>query len=347
MTEGKNYSFKDFLNKVLAGSAAGVVISLIPNAVLSAILGYFDHINIINMIIEAASMFQMTLPLMIGVLIAAQFKLDIKNGIIVGAAAFVASGVVKFDATMDQFVAAGTGDIINVMITSSIAVLMFLMIKDKFGSVSIIALPIVVGIGASVIGMLLYPMVSQITLAIGLLINEITSLQPILMSILITIAFALIIISPVSTVAIGLAIQLDGLAAGAAGMGVATTALLLVLYSYKVNSKGVTLAIGLGGMKMMMPNLFKYPIIMVPIIFNAIISAIPVALFQLLGTPASAGFGLVGLVSPLASLEAGAGIIELVIAWIIVPLIAAYIGKILFEKVMKLYDSEEVFKYQG
>ena len=60
-------------------------------------------------------------------------------------------------------------------------------------------------------------------------------------------------------------------------------------------------------MKMMMPNLFKYPIILIPCLFTATISAIPVVLFNISGTPQSAGFGLVGLVGPLASLDAGLG----------------------------------------
>ena len=41
------------------------------------------------------------------------------------------------------------------------------------------------------------------------------------MSILICCSFASLIISPISTVAIGLAIQLNGVSAGAAAMGVA------------------------------------------------------------------------------------------------------------------------------
>src|SRR5690625_6998714 len=51
----------------------------------------------------------------------------------------------------------GTGDVINIMITASIAVLLLKMIGDNFGSSSIIGLPIVVGVGAGFIGMLTYP----------------------------------------------------------------------------------------------------------------------------------------------------------------------------------------------
>lgn len=247
-------------------------------------------------------------------------------------AAFVGSGVVKFNPDTATYIGAGTGDIINTMITASIAVGMILLIGEKFGSVAIVATPIVVGIGAGLIGYYLYPYITKITAAIGDLINTFTTLQPILMSILIACSFAFLIISPISTVAIGMAIQLNGVSAGAAAMGVAATTVVLVVNSWKVNKPGVTLAIALGAMKMMMPNLFRKPIILVPCLFTAIISAIPVALFSVSGTPASAGFGLVGLVGPLASLDAGLSMILLLISWFVVPIVAAFVGQILFEK---------------
>ncbi len=64
-----------------------------------------------------------------------------------------------------------------------------------------------------------------------------------------------------------------------------------------------------------------------------------------LGTPASAGFGLVGLVGPLASLDAGLSIILLLISWFVVPIVAAFVGQILFEKILKLYDRKDVLNF--
>ena len=96
----------------------------------------------------------------------------------------------------------------------------------------------------------------------------------------------------------------------------------------------------------MMPNLFKYPIILVPTLTTAVISAIPVALFQVSGTPQSAGFGLVGLVGPLASIDAGLNVALAVVAWLVVPIVAALATKFVYEKVLKLYDSNVVFKFQ-
>lgn len=180
-----------FFNKVLAGTASGTIIALIPNAVLGAILKYFAEYKIIEMIIHAAQIFQLATPLIIGGLIAFQFGLTPQKMMIAGGAAFAGSGVIKFNSEVKGFIGAGTGDIINIMITASVAVLLLLVIDKKFGSVEIIALPIVVGVGAGLFGMLIYPYVTQITVAIGKVINNFTDFQPIIMSILIACSFSL------------------------------------------------------------------------------------------------------------------------------------------------------------
>lgn len=338
---------KIFLNKVLSGTATGVIIGLIPNAVLSAILKYFSQYDLANTIIHIAVIFQIATPLIIGALIAMQFGFNPMQMMVTAGASFVASGVVSFNAKSGVYIGAGTGDLINTMITAAVAVLVLRLIKDKFGSTAVVLMPILVGCGVALFGVLILPFVAKITAAIGVVIAKFTTLQPVLMAVLICCSFATIIVSPISTVAIGLAIHLNGLSAGAAAMGVAATAVALVVYSWKVNNSGVTLAIALGAMKLMMPNLFKYPIMLLPCLFTAIISAIPVAIFHIAGTAQSSGFGLVGLVGPLASLDIGLSLPLVILCWLVIPIAAALLSKVLFEKVMHLFDSKVVFKFQG
>jgi uncharacterized protein len=351
-------TLKNFFNNILSGTATGIIVGLIPNAVISAILKLFGQNPITIQIGHALLMFQCATPLLIGALIAIQFKMIPLDVAIVAASAYVGSGVTKFipqivnptTKTQGLFVSAGTGDLINTMITAAIAVGLLLAVGQHFGSVKIVAAPILIGGGSSYIGMLILPYVSKITTWIGDVINSFTNLQPILMCILIACMFAVLIISPISTVAIGMAIQLNGLSAGAAAIGVAATTIVLVVHSWRTNKSGVTIAIALGAMKMMMPNLFRYPIILLPTLITAIISAIPVVLFHVSGTPASAGFGLVGLVGPLASLDAGKlsiNIVTAIIVWIIIPAVVAVVCQFVFEKIFKVYDEKVVFAYLG
>ncbi|MCO7127921.1 PTS sugar transporter subunit IIC [Sporolactobacillus shoreicorticis] len=346
---------KVFINKVLSGTALGIIVGLIPNAVLCAILKLLGDNSIALFISHAVVIFQVATPLLIGALIALQFGFKPMNMAVVAGAAYVGSGVTQFSPTLTNsathtvggYLSTGTGDLINTMITASLAVLMVLWIGNKFGSVGIVLSPIVIGGGAGTIGLILLPYVSYITTSLGKLINSFTTLQPILMSLLIACSFAILIISPISTVAIGMAIQLNGVSAGAAAMGVAVTSIVLVIHSWKVNKSGVTIAIALGAMKMMMPNLFRHPIILLPILMTTIFSAIPVALFSVSGVPTSAGFGLVGFVGPLASIDAGLSPLLALIIWIIIPVVVGLMIQFLFAKAMKLYKKEDVFRYLG
>lgn len=357
-TTTNKLTIKTFFNNILAGTATGIIVGLIPNAVVSAILKLFGQNAITASIGQALLIFQCATPLLIGALIAIQFKMVPLDVAIVAAAAYVGSGVTKFvpqivnPATKAQgvFVSAGTGDLINTMITAGLTVFLLLLVGERFGSVKIVAAPIIIGVGAGWIGLLILPYVSKITTLLGNVINSFTDLQPILMCVLISCMFSILIVSPISTVAIGMAIQLNGLSAGAAAMGVAATTIVLVVHSWRTNKSGVTIAIALGAMKMMMPNLFRHPIILLPSLITAIVSAIPVALFHVSGTPASAGFGLVGIVGPLASMDAGKYSLNFIMAllvWIVIPAIVAVICRFLFEKVLHIYDEKVVFAYLG
>ena len=357
-TTTNKLTIKTFFNNILAGTATGIIVGLIPNAVVSAILKLFGQNAITASIGQALLIFQCATPLLIGALIAIQFKMVPLDVAIVAAAAYVGSGVTKFvpqivnPATKAQgvFVSAGTGDLINTMITAGLTVFLLLLVGERFGSVKIVAAPIIIGVGAGWIGLLILPYVSKITTWLGNVINSFTDLQPILMCVLISCMFSILIVSPISTVAIGMAVQLNGLSAGAAAMGVAATTIVLVVHSWRTNKSGVTIAIALGAMKMMMPNLFRHPIILLPSLITAIVSAIPVALFHVSGTPASAGFGLVGIVGPLASMDAGKYSLNFIMAllvWIVIPAIVAVICRFLFEKVLHIYDEKVVFAYLG
>lgn len=347
MSDNIKITPKVFFNKVLGGTALGIIVGLIPNAVLASILKLFPQTDFVVLLTQTVVIFQLATPLLIGALIALQFGLNPMKMAVVAGAAMVGSGVTSFSSEMGVYISSGTGDIINTMITASIAVILILLIGEKFGSVSIILSPILIGAGAGLIGLVILPYVKSVTTLIGDGINSFTNLQPVVMSILIACSFAVLIISPISTVAIGMAIQLNGISAGAAAMGVAATTVVLVVHSWKVNKSGVTIAIALGAMKTMMPNLFRYPIILIPILFTSALSAIPVALFNVMGTPASAGFGLVGIVGPLASIDAGLNVFVALCVWIIIPTLLAILSLVIFEKVLKLYKKEEAFAYLG
>lgn len=276
-----------------------------------------------------------------------RFSLSPLATAVVASSAFVGSGAAQFKDGAWMLV--GVGDLINTMITAAIAVFLILVVGERFGSLTLIILPTIVGVIASFIGVLILPYVQMITTGIGNLVNTFTELQPVLMSMLIALVFSFIIISPISTVATALAIGISGLAAGSASLGIVACEGALVAGTLKVNRAGVPLTIFLGGVKMMIPNMVRHPIILLPIFSNALITGFVGALIGIGGTKESAGFGIIGLVGPISAFRFMEhsillNLIYVFIAFFVVPFVMGYLINTFYMKTLKLYD-REIFKF--
>ncbi|SCS40780.1 PTS transporter subunit IIC [Staphylococcus caeli] len=339
---------KQFLYNVLSGVAIVIVAGLIPNAILGELFKLFaPKYSIFATLLQIVESIQFTVPILVGTLIAMRFKLSPLATAVVASSAFVGSGVAQFkDGT---WVIAGVGDLINTMITAAIAVFLILIVGERFGSLTLIILPTFVGVFASLIGVLMLPYIKMITTGIGNLVNSFTELQPVLMSMLIALVFSFIIISPISTVATALAIGISGLAAGSASLGIVACEGVLVAGTLKINRAGVPITIFLGGVKMMIPNMVRHPIILLPIFTNALITGLVGAFIGIGGTKESAGFGIIGLIGPISAYKFMEhsillNLVFVFIAFFLVPFLMGYLINVFYMKVLKLYD-REIFKF--
>ncbi|WP_246449165.1 PTS transporter subunit IIC [Erysipelothrix inopinata] len=285
---------------------------------------------------------QFTVPVLVGMFIALEFKLTpIETASIIGAT-FVGSGAATL--TEGVWVLKGTGDLINIMIVASIAVLIIKWYNNSLANLGIVVIPILGGVIPAFIGVLTLPYVAQITGLLGNIIANFTTLQPLVMMLLLAMSFALIIVTPLSTVAIAYAISLSGLGSGAANVGIVATLFTLAYGSSRVNNKGTTFALFFAGPKMMMPNYLQNPILTLPILINAAVTGFFGFLFKIQGTTGSAGFGLTGLAGPINAYSfmetsplVSTGI--LVIQYLVVPLGMAILTHTIFTK-MGLYEDK-------
>lgn len=194
------------------------------------------------------------------------------------------------------------------------------------------------------VGHVLLPYVKMITTMIGQGIASLLGLQPVLMSILIAMIFCFLIVSPITTVGIALAISLSGIGSGAANLGTCAASFGLCMAGWSVNSKGTALAHVLGSPKISMANVLAKPKIMLPMISSAAILGILGALFNIQGTPASAGFGISGLIGPINALNLAKGgwsvmnMLLIIIIFVAAPIILNFIFNYLFIKVLKIID---------
>ncbi|MGW7889905.1 PTS transporter subunit IIC [Staphylococcus xylosus] len=340
---------KQFFTNILQAVGAGVVIALLPNALLGELLKFFKEGNqLLESIYQLVVLIQSFMAFIIGVLAAHQFKFNGAGAAMVGVSAMLGSGAVKI--TADGFVLNGIGDIINTILIVIVACFLYLLLRDKLGSLEMIILPVLIPVISGVIGLYTLSYVSNVTKGLGHVVSSFTELNPMLMSILICITYSLLMVTPISVVAIATAIGLSGLGSGAANMGIVAACVTFLFGSIRVNSVGVNLVLIIGAAKMMIPVYFKHLIIAVPLTINGIIGGLIAYFIGIHGTPMSAGFGYTGLVGPINAFNRMDGdpmtnIILLIFGYFIIPFVAAFFVHELCKKFIGEY-SDEIYRFE-
>ena len=134
------------------------------------------------------------------------------------------------------------------------------------------------GTGLSV---LFAPAIGAAASAVGSVIMWATELQPLLMGILVSVLVGIALTLPISSAAICAALNLTGLAGGAAVAGCCAQMVGFAVMSFKENGVGGLVSQGIGTSMLQMPNILKKP---------------RVFKLQMNGPAVSSGMGTCGLV---------------------------------------------------
>ncbi len=331
--------FKDFANKVLTGMSVGIVVALIPGAILGEVAKAFDWGAVVNITTIATRL----LTIIMGLTIAMQFNLTpIQSGTL-AITAGVASGAFSFQEGV--LVLGGIGDVINAGIFAGVAVWLMQSIGNKLKAYTILVVPALVIVVVGGLGLIALPYVSAITKGIGSLVSSFTNFTPIIAGILISVTFAIMIVSPVSTAGVAMAIGLAGIGSGAANLGITAAGFGLAVAGYKANGFGTSIAHFLGSPKMQMANMMKNPKIMLPIILNAIVSGAAAGILKIQGTPASAGFGISGLIGPLNHLNIvgynASNLLICAIAFVVIPVVMSFVSSYIFDRKLNVVEADD------
>ncbi|GAB7568135.1 PTS sugar transporter subunit IIC [Gemella sp. Musashino-2025] len=335
---------KDFLNIILNGTALGIVVGLIPNAVLSTLFKYLGaHFapNVFTTLTQAMYLFQFGVPVLVGMIIGQMLNFKAIESAVLGSTVLAASGSLTFNATAKAWTGVPMGDLFNVMLIAAIGALIIKLVKDKFGTLTIILLPIVGGLVAA-FGLVTLPYMKSLTNFLATIVFKFTTLQPVLMCILIAMAFSFMIVTPVSTVAMGIILfsNENFISAGAATLGVLSAAAVLSIGTFRAKNKGVSLAIILGAIKLMMPNCARKPQLFLTILTTSAITGLAGYLLNILGNKDSAGFGIIGLIGPTKASELGSTLLGVILAFFVIPFTVAFIADRLYSDVLKLYKTD-------
>ena len=132
----------------------------------------------------------------------------------------------------------GSGDVINIALTIFIAATLVKYLTPKLGNYTAFFLPLSVAVFAGRLGQFALPYTKMITGMIGSVVSILTDFQPLVMGMFMGAIFAALIVSPISSVGIAMAIGIEGIASGSANLGITAGVFTLAIMSSKVNGSG-------------------------------------------------------------------------------------------------------------
>jgi len=212
--------------------------------------------------------------------------------------------LVLFSSAVVGVAAYQLGGPLSVFLTTIIAVEIGKSVAGET-RIDLVVTPIVTVLVGVVLAQWIGPSVNQVMQWIGQVIILSTTSNPLIMGIVISIVVGMVLTLPISSAALCLMLQLDGLAAGAATIGCCAQMIGFATISYKDNGIKGLLAQGLGTSMLQMPNIYKnWKIWIPPTLTAAILGPIAILFFDMQNTALESGMGSCGLVGQIGTFNA-------------------------------------------
>ena len=294
---------KKYLNRVfidgLSGMAMGLFATLIIGTIIQQI-GTFAGGSVGNLIFLVGKAAAAATCAGIGVGVAYKFKespLVVLSaatcGLVGGYASKILAGTFMADGTI---VLAGPGEPLGAFIAAYVGIEIGHLVAGKT-KIDIIVTPLITIGAGSAVGLLAGPPISSFMTWLGSLINWGTEQQPFLMGIVVSVLMGMILTLPISSAALGIILNLSGLAAGAATVGCCCNMVGFAVASYRENKMGGLLAQGVGTSMLQVPNIMRHPLIWLPaIISSAVLGPVSTMLLHMTSNATGSGMGTAGFV---------------------------------------------------
>ena len=286
----------------LSAMAHGLFATLIIGTIIQQI-GTFMGGNIGEMIFIAGKLAATLTGAGIGVAVAYKFKeapLVVVSAATAGMAGAFASSILAGKVFVDgAMVFAGPGEPLGAFIAAYVGIFFGHMVSGKT-KVDILVTPVVTIGSGCLVGFLIGPPISGFMSWLGSLINWGTEQQPFLMGIIVSVLMGMILTLPISSAALGIILNLSGIAAGAATIGCCAQMIGFATASLRENGIGGLLAQGIGTSMLQVPNIVRKPLIWLPpIITSAILGPISTVVLKMTNNAIGSGMGTAGFVGPM------------------------------------------------
>lgn len=286
----------------LSGMAIGLFATLITGTILEQI-GTFAGGNIGHMIVMAASIAKVLTGAGIGIGTACKLgeeTLVCASAASAGMIGAFATGLLNGSVVTDgKILLSGPGEPLGAFVAAYVGIELGRIFVGRT-KLDIILTPLVTIVGGGVVGLTVGPYISDLMKQIGEMIRWGTEQQPFLMGIIVSVLMGMALTLPISSAALGVILNLSGIAAGAATVGCCAQMIGFAAASFRENGIGGLLAQGIGTSMLQVPNIVRKPLIWLPtIITSAILGPISTVVLKMTNNAIGSGMGTAGLVGPI------------------------------------------------
>ncbi len=306
---------KKWLNEIFIDGLSGMALGLFSTLIIGTIIAQIGALiggTVGSYLIAISNVAKSITGAGIGVGVACKFK----QGPLVTVSAAVTGMIGAFPSilSMEAFALGKPGEPLGAFIAALVAVKIGKLIAGKT-KVDIIVTPFVCILSGAIVGLVVGPPITAFMGWLGELVNFNVENHPIIGGMIVSVLMGMILTLPISSAAIGVSMNISGLAAGAATIGCCCNMVGFAVASYRENKMGGLIAQGVGTSMLQVPNIVKKPIIWLPsIISSAILGPIASAVLGMTSTPVGSGMGSAGFVGQFAAYgsmtESGMGSVE-------------------------------------
>lgn len=288
---------KKYLNRLFIDGLSGMALGLFSTLIIGTIICQIGKLvgnNAFGAYIIAMGNVAKTIT---GAGIGVGVAVKLKSSPLTAVAAAVVGMVGAFPKISVESFSVGTpGEPLGAFIAAYVAIEIGKLVSGKT-KLDIILTPLCCIASGAAAGYFVGPYISFAMKWVGNLVNINVENSPIIGGMIVSVVMGMLLTLPISSAAIGISMNLTGLAAGAATIGCCCNMVGFAVISYRENKVGGLLAQGIGTSMLQVPNIVRHPLIWLPsIISSAVLGPVSAALLKMPSNAVGSGMGSAGLV---------------------------------------------------
>ena len=301
---------KKLLNHIFIDGLSGMALGLFSTLIVGTIIQQIGNLiggNIGDMLFIMGKMAAAMTGAGIGVGVAHRYQespLVVLSAATAGMTGGFARKILAGSLLVDgSVVLAGPGEPLGAFVAAFAGIELGHLVSGKT-KVDILVTPIVTIVTGCAVGLIVGPPISKFMTGLGAIINWGTEQQPFIMGIVVSVLMGMILTLPISSAALGIILNLSGLAAGAATIGCCCNMVGFAVASYRENKVAGLLAQGIGTSMLQVPNIVRKPIIWIPaIVSSAVLGPVSTMLVKMTSNATGSGMGTAGFVGQIMTYQ--------------------------------------------